>query len=287
MKNYDESLQNALIGNYNFTIRSVFSEAWQKVYGVKASIWGGIGLYIAIIIAIAIIMGIISAIASFLFLPADVMKHSAEQMQSLSETSASFIIFQLVFQLIEFFLTICVYFPMLAGILLISMRWIIGKEKSAYYVTKFWTKAYIFRFFMMWVLMMLCLMIPMAFVGIVSGIISITQLTIPLKALLITVMVLLILGSIYLMFGFVFAMQLIIDRFLKGGEALNISRKVVTYHWFKVFFLFIFMAILLAISAIPLGIPLIWTLPWAYNVIAIAYKNIFGIAGKDPVSLAG
>lgn len=286
MDNYDEMLQKALQGNTNFSISQVFSEAWQKVKGVKGSYWGAFGLYFVAVIVIAVVVGVIATLTAFYFLPPDVLRQAAEHNQHLSQMPLSYIIFQCGIQLVQLIIMICVYFPMIAGIMLIGLRWVINKEVSAYYVTKFYKKSYILRFFLMWLFIVLVLLIPTFIIGFIAGILSVAQFTFPLKAILVAICVMLVLLIIYLMVSFLFAMPLVIDRFLKAWEALNVSRKVVTQHWFRVFFLFFFLSILMVISAIPIGIPLIWTMPWAYNVIAITYRELFGIAGQDPVTLS-
>lgn len=285
MRNYDELLQKGMVGDTHFSIEATFSEAWQRVKGVKGSFWGGFGLYFAIAIGIAIIIGIITSIASVILLPTEAMRHAAAQGQSLSQLPLSYILFQAGIEIIQLIVTICVYFPMLAGLMLISLRWINHKEVSAFYVTRFFKKDYFIRFFFMWLWMFLIILIPMALVGFIAEILNVAQMILPLKALLVTVGILIVLALIYLLVSFCFAMLLIVDRFLKGWESLNVSRIVVTHHWFRVFFLFFFAGILFVLSAIPLGIPLIWTMPWVYNVFSIAYRELFGIAGQDPVTL--
>lgn len=286
MSNYDEALQKAIAGGSNFSIGSIYSEAWQKVKGIKGSFWGGVGLYFAAVILISFIIGIIGTIVGHWLLPNEALRHAAAQGSlSLSQLPRSYIFFQVGVEVIQLILTICVYFPMLAGIMLIGLRWVNNKEVSAWYTTKFFEKGYITRFFFMWLCMTLIMFIPMFVVGVVIGVLQVATLTLPFKAMLVTLCVLGILVLIYLAVGFAFAMPLIVDRFLKGWESLNVSRKVVTHHWFKLFFQLLFAGILFILSAIPLGIPLIWTMPWVYNVISITYRELFGIAGQDPVSL--
>jgi hypothetical protein len=53
---------------------------------------------------------------------------------------------------------------------------------------------------------------------------------------------------------------------------------VVTKRWFKYSGLLSMMGILVLVSAIPLGIGLIWTVPWAANVLGVAYRRTFGVA---------
>jgi uncharacterized membrane protein len=90
---------------------------------------------------------------------------------------------------------------------------------------------------------------------------------------------LLILPGIYLSVAYSMALPLVVDRGLSPWEALETSRKVVTKCWWRMAFLLLLCGLILAVSALPLLIPLIWTLPMAVLVVAVAYRNLFGVAG--------
>ncbi len=90
---------------------------------------------------------------------------------------------------------------------------------------------------------------------------------------------LLILPGIYLYVGYLFTWPLIGDRQFGYWQAMEISRKAITQHWFKVFGIFSIIGIIALISAIPLGIGLIWSLPFISMVWAVLYRDIFGIQG--------
>jgi len=131
---YDENLTKALSGDYEFSIKSVISNAWFKVKGVKSSYWGAFGLYLAIIIGISIIGGIIFGIASLFFtIPSEALKQGAAHMQH----PVSFIILQLVRAVFELFIMAFITLPMLAGVFLIGLRWTKLKEASTYYIFRF------------------------------------------------------------------------------------------------------------------------------------------------------
>ncbi|MCK5524572.1 MAG: hypothetical protein KAI83_15685 [Thiomargarita sp.] len=87
----------------------------------------------------------------------------------------------------------------------------------------------------------------------------------------------LIIPGIYLLIAYLFTLPLIVEKNLGPWEAMEASRKAVTHHWFKVFFTIIIMHIIVIISAIPLGIGLIWTLPMIFNVHGILYRIMFGV----------
>lgn len=89
---------------------------------------------------------------------------------------------------------------------------------------------------------------------------------------------LLVIPGIYLAVGYCMSLPLIADRNLRPWQAMETSRKAVTKRWFQYFGLFIAVGLLVLASAIPLGIGLVWTAPWAMNVIGVVYRRTFGVA---------
>ncbi len=95
-------------------------------------------------------------------------------------------------------------------------------------------------------------------------------------ALIVAGFFLLILPGIYLAVAYSLTPLLIVDKKMSPWEAMETSRKAVTHCWFRAFFLFLIFMVILVLSAIPLGIGLIWTIPMAVLLHGIAYRNIFG-----------
>lgn len=91
---------------------------------------------------------------------------------------------------------------------------------------------------------------------------------------------LLIIPGIYLSIAYIFAMPLIADKGLSPWEALETSRKAVTKKWFSFFGMMLIIMIVNIIAMIPLGLGLIWTVPWTVNTMGVAYRNTFGFNGK-------
>jgi uncharacterized membrane protein len=91
---------------------------------------------------------------------------------------------------------------------------------------------------------------------------------------------LLVLPGIYLGLAYAMTMPLIADRDLPAWQAMETSRKSLTHKWFRIFGLYLLVGLLVGLSALPLGIPLIWTVPWATLVIGVLYRRIFGVAGR-------
>lgn len=88
---------------------------------------------------------------------------------------------------------------------------------------------------------------------------------------------LLVLPGIYLSMGYVLVLPLLADKGLGAWQAMEASRRAVTRHWFRIFFLFLAMGVITMISAIPFGIGLIWTYPMMINVMGILYREVFGV----------
>lgn len=88
---------------------------------------------------------------------------------------------------------------------------------------------------------------------------------------------LLIIPGVYLSIAYMLAIPLVIDRGLSPWQAMEASRKAITQHWFKVFGLIFTLGLMILVSAIPLGIGLIWTLPLTVICMGILYRTIFGV----------
>lgn len=90
-------------------------------------------------------------------------------------------------------------------------------------------------------------------------------------------MILLIIPGLYLAIAYMLAIPLVVERGLSPWQALETSRKAISQHWFKVFGLFLLLGLITGISAIPLGIGLVWTIPLFTVAIGILYRTIFGV----------
>ncbi|PYC27253.1 hypothetical protein DMO17_05775 [Aquipseudomonas alcaligenes] len=88
---------------------------------------------------------------------------------------------------------------------------------------------------------------------------------------------LLLLPGIYLGVAYMLAMPLVIERGLSPWQALETSRKAISQHWFKVFGLFLVLGLIMALSMIPLGIGLIWSMPLFIISMGVLYRTIFGV----------
>ena len=88
--------------------------------------------------------------------------------------------------------------------------------------------------------------------------------------------VLLIIPGIYLSIAYIFTLPLIADKGMDVWEAMELSRKSVTKHWFKVFGLFFLLSLIMALGALALGIGLIWAVPLLFiTLYGLLYPLIF------------
>lgn len=106
-----------------------------------------------------------------------------------------------------------------------------------------------------------------------------------LAALLVYIMtvigfIFLLLPGIYLSIAYIFTLPLIADKGMDVWEAMELSRKAVTKHWFKVFGLFLLLSIIMALGALALGIGLIWAVPLLFvTLYGLLYPLIFDGVG--------
>jgi hypothetical protein len=90
-------------------------------------------------------------------------------------------------------------------------------------------------------------------------------------------MLLLVIPGIYLSIAYSMTLPLIVEKRLGVWAAMEASRRAVTKHWFKVFFTYLLMSLVLMVSALPLFIGWIWTLPMMLAVYGVMYRTMFGV----------
>ncbi len=95
---------------------------------------------------------------------------------------------------------------------------------------------------------------------------------------------LLVLPGIYLSIAYSFALPLMVDKKLDIWGAMEVSRQAVTKQWLTVFGVNISLVLLVMVSAIPMGIGLIWTIPLVMIAQGVMYRKIFGWKVHDPLA---
>jgi uncharacterized membrane protein len=156
------------------------------------------------------------------------------------------------YTLISQFLQLFVTLPLAAGLLMLCIKLAVGVPVEATEVFKYFKK-----------------------------VLPLVGATLLVYVLIILGTCLLILPGIYLAIAYSLAIQLVVEKNLGIWEALETSRKSITHHWFSLFGLYIVLVLIVIVSIIPLGIGLIWTLPFLYLVVGIVYRTIFGYDGAE------
>lgn len=90
----------------------------------------------------------------------------------------------------------------------------------------------------------------------------------------------LILGiaAFYIAFGFSFAPYLVAEKKMGPFKALALSFNGFKHHGIKIIISMMIASLIVVISAIPLGIGLIWTLPLISVFFGVIYRTIFGVS---------
>jgi len=90
----------------------------------------------------------------------------------------------------------------------------------------------------------------------------------------------LILPGLYLAVVWMFALILVIDKRLDFWSAMELSRRMVTKHWFKVFGFFLVLLLMNLAGLLVCGIGVFFTAPIALAATVFAYEDIFGLARR-------
>jgi len=85
-----------------------------------------------------------------------------------------------------------------------------------------------------------------------------------------------IIQGIYLTVAWYFAIPLVIDRNLDFWPALQLSRRLVSKHWFIVFAAMLVFGLVAMIGIIACGIGILVTMPVGTIALMYAYETIFG-----------
>ena len=95
---------------------------------------------------------------------------------------------------------------------------------------------------------------------------------------------LLLLPGIYLSIAYSFALPLMVDKKLDIWGAMEVSRQAVTKHWFTIFGVNLTLVFIVTLSAIPMGIGLIWSVPLLMITQGVMYRKMFGWKVHDPLA---
>ena len=88
--------------------------------------------------------------------------------------------------------------------------------------------------------------------------------------------ILLILPAIYFMVSYLFASAFVVDYGVEFWQAMEISRRLVGKHWFRLFGFMILLIIINLLGVLALGIGMLVSIPVTSCAVAIAYRSIVG-----------
>lgn len=238
------SIEEALNRGYDFSIGDLLGEAWNKTKGTKGVIWGGfIAFYGAMIAASLVLVFVLSLFGTL----------GALGLASLGDESGSGMLaagaFGVVIMILMFSLAlIALVYPFVAGINMVGIRQAAGQPVRFAEVFSHFGRT-----------------LPLLLAAILMGVLVSIGYS------------LFILPGIYLSIALMLTIPLIVERKLSAWQAIVTSCRAINQHWFKVFFLYVVLGIILTLSMLLLFIGLIWTFPMFIVAQGILYRTIFGV----------
>lgn len=235
------SLAEALNRRYNFAIFDLLGEAWRKTKGTKGLIWGGFFALVGVMIGLQFALYLLTLILGVgAFGLASLAGGAGFAVAGVAGLALLFILSALA--------TMAISYPFIAGFNMIGIRQAAGQPLRFAEIFSHFNRT-----------------LPLLGAGILMTIVTVIGFA------------LFVLPGIYLSIALMLTIPLVVERKLSPWQAMMASCKAINQHWFKVFFLFVTMNIVVWISMLPLGIGLIWTLPMFIVMIGVLYNRIFGV----------
>ncbi|OGT26726.1 MAG: hypothetical protein A3I77_07880 [Gammaproteobacteria bacterium RIFCSPLOWO2_02_FULL_42_14] len=294
-----------------------FSEAWKNLGGLKGPVWGSVIVMMLIFFGCELVAGLFAYLPTWMGLGADAAAvHAAAPAvntmvqaqhtspEAIMDFGVGMVIFAIVLGILDAFILL----PMRMGFLLTPIRHANGK-KTGFYIFKYFHHywCHVWRFIGLAVLMGLFIGIPYFLShAFLSHFLTMFAMSGGMILLFKVVGVLLGLLTLYLAIACYFSSYLLVDKKLSPWRSLITSIKGTTKKWFTVLWAFIWSVLVLYLIpgivtalclvfltkevAFTIAIAVfilnaIWALPYMMNLLAILYRNIFGISGQDPVTL--
>jgi len=231
------SIEKGVSGQYDFSISGVMSEAWSLVSGTKATMAGGMAVMYAVMLGLMMALGVVSAI----LVPLMIGAGPPENPNALMGIA-------MVFEVITQIIVMAVSYPFTAALMVIGIRRSAGLPISFSMIFSCFNRAF-----------------------------SLLALNILLFIIVTIGFLLLVIPGIYLFVAYIMAMPLLVEKDMSVWQALETSRKAVSKKWFKIFGLLLMLFLIMMVSMIPLGIGLIWTIPFGFIAVGILYREMFGV----------
>ncbi len=288
VKDGNDRLAAAIAGNYSFSIKAIFDEAWEKTKGFKTMYWGALG--VVVLLGLLFLIGTMSIVAAVGMFMGVVNESGDLLLGSPLEKILQVPLPMLLASIPLIVLGLILVMPMVAGLWMIAIRHSAGQPVHIKMVFACYQN--ILRYF--WVTLWTSLLSNLA--RFLTGLfVSYLALHAGTSFAWVGVALGVILQAyIYLIYFLSF--PLMADKGLGAWQALEASRKAVSQHLYLVFgAVFIistvcfvipgFLISLMFVGAVHpgmaiLGIIFIWLIPFYGLEIGILYREIFGLSSK-------
>jgi hypothetical protein len=122
-----------------------------------------------------------------------------------------------------------------------------------------------------------------AFIGFTAAFVPLMLTKIVATLLTVLGFVLCILPGIYLLVAWVFAVPLVMDKRIDFWQAMELSRKVVSKHWWVMFGFLIVCALVMLLGVLVCCVGVLVATPVIQAALMYAYEDIFGVKPASPV----
>ena len=246
-------IDNSVV-DYDYSIVDMFSQGWQKVSGYKSTFWGAAAIYFLCAIVLAAISGVLT--------------HFLSNIASLgvSEKNLLGAFFRSISQLI--------LYPLVISIMILGIKRSIDLPVKSEMIFDYYH--YFLRLVGALIAIYIVTFIPIS-LGMFSIMVAQHLDSVVLRILLWLLGLGFFAAGVYLLYAYMFTGMLIAEKNRGIWSALETSRRAVSMHWFKLFFLMVLSMLVLIVSIIPLFIGLIWAGPWVNCTWGVVYRTIFGV----------
>ncbi|MBY6063103.1 hypothetical protein CWI80_00915 [Pseudidiomarina sediminum] len=97
-----------------------------------------------------------------------------------------------------------------------------------------------------------------------------------------TFVALLVLVAIYIQFSFLLAAPLVLERSMKVSRAITASFLMTNSRMLPILGIYLILSVIVFISALPLLLGLLFTIPMSFNVIGVIYNRLVGVEQLEP-----
>lgn len=248
------------------SIINVLKEGWQQTVGLKLPVlW--VSLLLTFVMLVNVALAMISLIPLILLFSARQISETTHAPVTVTMGSVLLMILVILVMFVIYFLTWFVN----CMLIMLGVRKSIGLKpiiKNVYKDCKTAAPA-IFGLFLIIFLM-----------TVITYILQLIFDEMPRAALYLNIIV----GAALYYIGWsiaTFAVPLVVTRHFPTLLAFKTGLRAMNLHWMWVISTYLIMLVLIAISAIPLGIGLFWTLPMMFAINGIFFRDIFGLQKKS------